>query len=125
MPASTAAWPRASKKNVLPVPDGPHTTRFSRRRTHSRVRRALWVGAGIKEALGSQADEVKEITQPFRRIGAERTGSDKGAGMGLAIVSSVVEVHGGTLDLEALSDGGLRVAIILPLTVRRVAGAPA
>jgi signal transduction histidine kinase len=70
-------------------------------------------------------DDVKELTQPFRRIGAERTGSDKGAGMGLAIVSSVVEIHGGTLDLEALSDGGLRVTITLPLTVGRVTGAPA
>ncbi len=70
-------------------------------------------------------DDVTEITQPFRRIGAERTGSDKGAGLGLAIVSSVLEVHGGTLHLAALSDGGLRVAITLPLSVRRVAGAPA
>ena len=70
-------------------------------------------------------DQVKELTQPFRRIGAERTGSDKGAGLGLAIVSSIVEVHGGTLDLEALTDGGLRVAISLPLAARPAAGAPA
>ena len=63
-------------------------------------------------------DQVKQLTQPFRRIGAERTGSDNGAGLGLAIVSSIVEVHGGTLDLEALTDGGLRVAITLPLAVR-------
>ena len=63
--------------------------------------------------------------QPFRRIGAERTGSDNGAGLGLAIVSSIVEVHGGTLDLEALADGGLRVTITLPLAVRTATGAPA
>ena len=30
-PVSTACWPRASRRNVLPVPDGPQTTRFSRR----------------------------------------------------------------------------------------------
>ena len=59
-------------------------------------------------------DQVEQLTQPFRRIGAERTGSDNGAGLGLAIVSSIVEVHGGTLDLEALPDGGLRVTITLP-----------
>jgi signal transduction histidine kinase len=69
-------------------------------------------------------DEVKELTGPFRRIGAERTGSEKGAGLGLAIVSSIAEVHGGTLDLEARSEGGLRVAITLPLAVRTRAGAP-
>ena len=49
MAASTATWPRASKKNVFPVPDGPHTTRFSRRRTHSKVRSDDWVGAGIED----------------------------------------------------------------------------
>jgi hypothetical protein len=70
-------------------------------------------------------DQVKQLTQPFRRIGAERTGSDHGAGLGLAIISSIVEVHGGTLDLEALTDGGLRVAIALPLVAGTAAGAPA
>jgi len=70
-------------------------------------------------------DEVNNLAQPFRRIGAERTGSDDGFGLGLAIVSSIVEVHRGTLDLEALSDGGLRVSITLPLTAGTAAGAPA
>jgi signal transduction histidine kinase len=69
-------------------------------------------------------DEVNELTGPFRRIGAERTGSEKGAGLGLAIVSSIADVHGGTLDLEARGEGGLRVAIALPLAVRTRAGAP-
>jgi signal transduction histidine kinase len=70
-------------------------------------------------------DQVKQLTQPFRRIGAERTGSDKGAGLGLAIVSSIVEVHGGTVDLEPLTDGGLRATITLPLADRTAARAPA
>ena len=35
-------------------------------------------------------EEVKHLTQPFRRIGAERTGSDDGFGLGLAIVASIV-----------------------------------
>ena len=72
-----------------------------------------------------EPDQVKQLTQPFRRIGAERTGSDKGAGLGLAIVSSIVEVHGGTLDLQAPSAGGLRVAISLPLAASAAAGAAA
>ena len=70
-------------------------------------------------------DEVNNLTQPFRRIGAARTGSDDGFGLGLAIVSSIVEVHRGTLGLEVLTDGGLRVSITLPLTARTAAGAPA
>jgi signal transduction histidine kinase len=70
-------------------------------------------------------EDVSELTRPFRRLGAQRTGSDRGAGLGLAIVASIAEVHGGTVDLEALRDGGLRVAIALPLAVRAAAGAPA
>ncbi len=58
---------------------------------------------------------VKELSRPFRRAGADRTGSDRGAGLGLAIVASIAEVHGGTLDLAARDEGGLRVAIGLPL----------
>ena len=68
--------------------------------------------------------EVKQLTQPFRRIGAERTGQDDGAGLGLAIVASITEVHAGTLELAAIEDGGLRVAITLPLAVGVHAGAP-
>ncbi|MGA9856656.1 MAG: HAMP domain-containing sensor histidine kinase [Solirubrobacteraceae bacterium] len=70
-------------------------------------------------------DQVRHLTQPFRRIGADRTGSDGGAGLGLAIVSSIVEVHGGSLDLTALTDGGLRVAITLPSAARTSVGVPA
>ncbi len=60
-------------------------------------------------------DVVTELSRPFRRAGPERTGSDRGAGLGLAIVASIAQVHGGTLDLAARDEGGLRVAIGLPL----------
>jgi hypothetical protein len=70
-------------------------------------------------------DQVKQLSQPFRRIAAARTGSDNGAGLGLAIVSSIAEVHAGTLDLEALTGGGLRVAITLPNAIPTAAVRPA
>jgi signal transduction histidine kinase len=60
-------------------------------------------------------DVVKELSRPFRRAGVERTGSDRAAGLGLAIVASIAGVHGGTLDLAARDDGGLRVVIGMPL----------
>ncbi len=70
-------------------------------------------------------DQVKALAQPFRRIGAARTGSDNGSGLGLAIVAAIIEVHSGSLDLEALADGGLRVSLTLPRAANRPAGAPA
>lgn len=66
--------------------------------------------------------ELAELVMPFRRLGAERTGSHRGSGLGLSIVESVIEVHTGTLDLVARPGGGLRAAISLPATVPTVAG---
>ncbi len=68
-------------------------------------------------------EEVEQLAQPFRRLGAERTSSEIGTGLGLSIVASIAEVHGGTLALYARTGGGLRVAIALPLAVGTVAGA--
>lgn len=45
---------------------------------------------------------------------ADRTGSHDGTGLGLAIVAAIASAHGGTLDLQARADGGLRVGIALP-----------
>jgi len=58
--------------------------------------------------------QVDELAQPFRRLGADRTGSDKGSGLGLSIVAAIAEAHGGTLDLQARDGGGLRVRVELP-----------
>src|SRR6266536_2061821 len=68
-----------------------------------------------------EQDQVRELSQPFRRIGADRTGSDSGSGLGLSIVAAIAEAHGGSLDLQARPEGGLRVSIQLPA----VAGVPA
>ena len=66
---------------------------------------------------------VAQLAQPFRRLGADRTDSHKGQGLGLSIVAAIAAAHGGTLQLEARSTGGLRVRIMLPgaTTVTRAA----
>lgn len=69
--------------------------------------------------------DVQALTQPFRRLGRQRTGSDRGSGLGLSIVAAIAEMHGGGLALNALAGGGFQVVIELPLAVRTGAGAPA
>jgi signal transduction histidine kinase len=58
--------------------------------------------------------QVDELSQPFRRLGADRIGTDKGSGLGLSIVAAIVEAHHGQLSLRARADGGLRVCVDLP-----------
>ncbi len=72
---------------------------------------------------------VDELSQPFRRLRADRIGTDKGSGLGLSIVAAIVEAHDGRLDLQARPGGGLRVCIDLsaaaPADSVAKAGAPA
>jgi signal transduction histidine kinase len=60
-------------------------------------------------------EQASELAQPFRRFGADRTGSDQGSGLGLSIVAAIVQAHGGRLDLRARAGGGLTVSIELPV----------
>jgi hypothetical protein len=69
--------------------------------------------------------DVQALTQPFRRLGTERTGSDQGSGLGLSIVAAIAEMHGGRLRLHALAAGGFQVIIDLPLALPADAGGPA
>ncbi|MFF1518982.1 sensor histidine kinase [Streptomyces sp. NPDC058305] len=59
-------------------------------------------------------EQVDRLTQPFERLGADRTGSERGSGLGLSIVAAIVAAHGGRLDLLARPEGGLRARVLLP-----------
>ncbi|MFJ5235054.1 sensor histidine kinase [Kitasatospora sp. NPDC088391] len=59
--------------------------------------------------------ELEHIFEPFRRLkSTDRTRSDKGVGLGLSIVRSVVRAHGGTIEATARPGGGLRVQVRIP-----------
>ncbi|MGK5500464.1 sensor histidine kinase, partial [Streptomyces sp. URMC 125] len=61
------------------------------------------------------AYEVDNLFEPFRRLRTERTGSDKGVGLGLSIVRSVVRAHGGMVMAAPREEGGLLVRVALPV----------
>ncbi len=81
----------------------------------------------VVENGGPVLDErdVQALTQPFRRLGPERTGSDRGSGLGLSIVAAIAEMHAGRLELHPLAEGGFQVIIELPLALGADAGVPA
>ncbi|MFE9140669.1 sensor histidine kinase [Streptomyces tubercidicus] len=61
------------------------------------------------------AYEVENLFEPFRRLRTERTGSDKGVGLGLSIVRSVVRAHDGSITAQPREGGGLVMRVVLPL----------
>ncbi len=71
----------------------------------------------VVESGGSVLDEeaVRQLAEPFRRLGAERTGSQNGHGLGLSIVAAVAAAHGGELTLRAREPGGLEAEVTLPV----------
>ncbi|MFF4750475.1 sensor histidine kinase [Streptomyces sp. NPDC002514] len=60
------------------------------------------------------AYEIDNLFEPFRRLRTERTGSDKGVGLGLSIVRSVTRAHGGHISAQPREGGGLMMRVTLP-----------
>jgi len=59
-------------------------------------------------------DVVPGLFEPFRRRGGDRVHSDRGVGLGLALVSAIVGRHHGTVTTAAVDGGGLAVRVSLP-----------
>ncbi|MEU1011984.1 HAMP domain-containing sensor histidine kinase [Streptomyces sp. NPDC005890] len=61
------------------------------------------------------AYEIDNLFEPFRRLRTERTGSDKGVGLGLSIVRSVARAHGGHILAQPREGGGLVMRVTFPV----------
>jgi signal transduction histidine kinase len=83
------------------------------------VRTSLKDGAIVvsidDEGPGIPADQRQAILEPFYRLEKSRNRATGGAGLGLAVVRSLVEAHGGTIDIAAAPAGGTRVNVALPV----------
>jgi signal transduction histidine kinase len=57
-------------------------------------------------------DALARLPEPFQRL--DRCSDGHGSGLGLSIVRSVAEAHGGALELRSREGGGLDVTVTLP-----------
>jgi two-component system, OmpR family, sensor histidine kinase VanS len=57
---------------------------------------------------------VATLAEPFQRGTGRLRGDHGGVGLGLAIVTSIAQAHGGSVELEPRHGGGLRVTALLP-----------
>jgi len=67
------------------------------------------------EGAGIPADQRQTVLEPFHRLEKSRNRATGGAGLGLAVVRSLVEAHGGTIEIAAAPSGGTRVNVVLPV----------
>lgn len=62
--------------------------------------------------IGMTADQLAKVYDRFYRADASRT--KQGTGLGLAIVKQIIELHGGTIQMESAINSGTKVTIDLP-----------
>jgi len=65
----------------------------------------------VNDGPAIPTDELERLQAPFERLGAARTGSGDGHGLGLSIVHAVVAAHGAQLTIGARPEGGLAVEV--------------
>ncbi len=70
----------------------------------------------IDTGIGISPDDMKKIFQPFERTGAgKKASAESGAGLGLALVKNIIELHGGKIGIESTVGKGTTATITLPL----------
>lgn len=68
------------------------------------------------DGIGMSESESRTMSQPLHlhRIDVYRTRANSGAGLGLSICRSLVELHGGRLDISSRPGEGTTVDVLLP-----------
>jgi len=64
---------------------------------------------------GIPADRRQAMLEPFNRLETSRNRATGGAGLGLAVARSLIEAHGGTIEIATAPSGGARVSVELPV----------
>lgn len=71
------------------------------------------------DGRGIPPERLPWIFEAFTRTGRPAAGQRGGLGIGLAVVKSLVELHGGSVEAESGRDGsGLQVTVRIPLALR-------
>jgi len=64
--------------------------------------------------IGMAQEKIVAALEPFRQLDGSLARRFEGAGLGLSIAKSLVELHGGTLSVESAVGAGTTVTIALP-----------
>ncbi|QUW23869.1 PAS domain S-box protein [Sporosarcina sp. Marseille-Q4063] len=66
------------------------------------------------EGIGIKESELERLFERFYRVDRARSRDSGGTGLGLAIVKHLIEVHGGTIQVESKSNVGTSFSLRIP-----------
>jgi signal transduction histidine kinase len=64
--------------------------------------------------IGIQQADLPRLFQPFEQLDTRLSRQYEGAGMGLALVKLLAELHGGSMEVESVFGQGSRFTVVLP-----------
>ncbi|GIL39497.1 ATP-binding protein [Roseiterribacter gracilis] len=73
-----------------------------------------WTLVVADNGIGISSEDLPRVMEPFTQLANERNRAGGGTGLGLPLSRKLVELHGGTLQIESAVDHGTRVTVQLP-----------
>ncbi len=64
--------------------------------------------------IGIAPDDLEEIANPFVQVSGPGSGRHEGTGLGLHLVRNLIELHGGTMEIESEANAGTTVSLRFP-----------
>ena len=74
-------------------------------------------GLGVRVSdtgIGMRAEDIPAALQPFRQVESSLSRKHEGTGLGLPLTKAIVEMHGGTLQIDSVPGKGTGVIFTLP-----------
>ena len=75
--------------------------------------------------IGIAKDDIGKLAKPFAQIESQHSKTFQGTGLGLALSKSLIELHGGSLQIDSELGRGTVVSFTLPVRKAQPAPTPA
>ena len=73
------------------------------------------VALQVKDSgIGMEEEEIGRIFEPFYRVDPSRSKRISGSGLGLSIVKTIAQAHGGWVEVESRKGEGTLFTLTLP-----------
>ncbi|HLY79510.1 MAG TPA: ATP-binding protein, partial [Caulobacteraceae bacterium] len=70
--------------------------------------------------IGIAPHDLARLARPFEQIESQQSKTQQGTGLGLALSKSLIEMHGGMLEIESQPGVGTTVSFLLPIRQSRL-----